>query len=277
MADVKHCEFYLLRYTPNLIEGVSVPVAVVLLEQAPDGFTGVRFARHWARVRQIDPLADIELLQSYEAELQRILESRTPEIINYRGPMSRRDWLLEQMQQSFSGALQLDLPVAINTQSPADEVAELARMFLDKVIHAERAGSGRRIIYNAMRDAFDHAGVWDSMSKNIEVSKYAADDPLKIDCAYTTPDIINLFQAVSLATEVNAAKALAFSYQEFRKPMQHVEGREPNLYAVVEDGLDRNDAGVAFALAALDRYGIDVATTSQMPAIAERARIELNL
>ena len=129
-----------------------------------------------------------------------------------------------------------------------------------------------------MRGAFEQAGVWNFMWKDIEVAKYAGNgDPLKIDCAYRPENVIQMFHAVSLATDVNAAKVLAFSYQNFRDRMALAENADPNLYAVIEDGLDWKNPAVAFALEALDRYGIDVATAAQMPAIAERARVELKL
>ena len=116
------------------------------------------------------------------------------------------------------------------------------------------------------------------MWKDIAVANYAGNgDPLKIDCAYRPENVIQMFHAVSLATDVNAAKVLAFSYQNFRDQMALAENADPNLYAVIEDGLDWKDPAVAFALEALDRYGIDVATVGQMPAIAERARVELRL
>ena len=116
------------------------------------------------------------------------------------------------------------------------------------------------------------------MRKDIAVAQYSPKgDPLKIDCALSAENVIQMFHAVSLATDVNAAKVLAFSYQNFRDQMALAESADPNLYAVIEDGLDWKDPGVAFALEALDRYGIDVATVGQMPAIAERAREELRL
>ena len=85
-----------------------------------------------------------------------------------------------------------------------------------------------------------------------------------------------MFHAVSLATGVDSAKVLAFSYPELRDGLAMAESATPNLYAVVEDGLDDKD-GHRVRAGTLDRYGIDIATVSQMPAIAERAREELRL
>ena len=98
MPSYKHCDFFLLRYVPDVVKGEFVNLGVVLLEEGDSGFTDVRFLRDWRRLRGLDPEADIELLESYEAELRRLLQSRAPEVINYRGPMSRRDWLLAQIR-----------------------------------------------------------------------------------------------------------------------------------------------------------------------------------
>ena len=131
MASFKQCDFFLLRYVPDVVKGEFVNIGVVLLEEGDSGFTGVRFTREWRRARCADPDLDVELLESYEAELQRLLQSRQPEIINYRGPMSRREWLLAQMQQSFSGALELAPMNAVLTESPAAELGKLAQAYLE--------------------------------------------------------------------------------------------------------------------------------------------------
>src|SRR6204780_4733513 len=122
MASYKHCEFFLLRYVPDAVKGEFVNVGVVLLEQGDDGFTGVRFTKDWRRVHCLDPDADIDLLESYEAELLSLLQSRLPEIINYRGPMSRRAWLLALMQESFAGTLEMAPMSAVLAESPQAEI-----------------------------------------------------------------------------------------------------------------------------------------------------------
>src|SRR5271166_4577117 len=275
MASLKQCEFFLLRYVPDVVKGEFVNVGVVLLENGDGGFTDVRFTRDWRRVRCLDPEVDIELLESYEAELRRLLQSRLPEVINYRGPMSRREWLLAQMEQSFSGALELAPMNAVLTESPTAELGKLAQAYLESAARGRRVQAGRRVIFNTMRDAFEQVGVWELILKNIEVARYTRKgDPLKIDCGYRVPGagveasgVIHLFHALSLATDVDSAKVLAFSYSDLRE----------GLNAVTEDGLDLQDEGVAFALATLQNSEIAVARVSEMPQIAERARVELRL
>jgi hypothetical protein len=288
MADFKQCDFFLLRYVPDVVKGEFVNVGIVLLENGDGGpstgsgqaFTDVRFTRDWRRVRCLDPDVDIGLMESYEAELRRLLQSRVPEIINYRGPQSRREWLLHLMQESFSGALELAPMSAVLTESPAAELGKLAQAYLEAERRAtQREATGRRAIYNAVRDAFVNAGIWElpQMRKEIAAAQYTPGDPLKIDCGYRANGVVHMFHAVSPATDVNAAKVLAFSYPGLQDGILRGEQATSDMTAVTEDGLDLEDEGVAFALATLQGSEIAVARVSEMPQIAERARAELKV
>jgi len=278
MPDLKHCRFFLLRYVPDVVKGEFVNLGVVLLEEGDNGFTDVRFLRDWRRVRGLDPEADIELLESYEAELRRLLQSRLPEAINYHGPMSRRDWLLAQIRDSFSGALDITPMTAVLTESPQAELGKLAQMYLESERHAQRAQSGRRVIYQAMRAAFEQAGVWSFMQTDIPVAQYTRPgDPLRIDCGYRPNGVLHLFHALSLATDVNSAKVLAYSYSAMREKLHAAEHAMSDLTVITEDVLDPHDEAVAFALATLRENEIATAGAAEMPQIAERARIALKL
>lgn len=278
MADYKRCSFYLLRYQANLVSGEPVNIGIMFLEEGDQGFSGVRFRRDWALVRAHDPDADLELLQSYEEELNRLLSSRTPEVINYKGETSRRDWLLEQMERSFSGALELTPMQAILAESPSAELGKLAHAYLDLPTRGSRAQTGRRLVYQAMRNAFEAAGVWDLMRKDIPVAPYTRKgDPLKIDCGYRPNGVIHLFHALSLATNVDSAKVLAFSYSDMQVGLANAEHAMSDLTVITEDELDSHDEKIAFALATLQDSEIAIARIADMPQIAERARRELRL
>ena len=73
-----------------------------------------------------------------------------------------------------------------------------------------------------MRDAFEKTCVWQlpEMRKYISVAQYTrkGEHPLKIDCGYRPEWGLHLFHAVSLATDVNSAEVLAFSYTECVEP-----------------------------------------------------------
>ena len=278
MAELKQCEVYLLRYVPDAVKDEFVNLGVVLLEsgECDELFTDVRFTRDWRRVRCLDPEADVELLESFEEEIRRMLQSRAAEVINYRGPMSRRDWLLRLLEDGLSGALQITAAKAVLTENPVAELGKLAQMYLESARHERRAQSGRRVIYAAMREAFEHEGVWALGRRDIALATYGAKgDPLKIDFGYRPNGVIRMFQAVSLETDVDAAKVLAFSYPALREGLRRAENAGSELTAVIEDGLNRGDEAIGFALATLAASEIRVAAVSEMPAYAERARAEM--
>ncbi len=278
MAEYKQCEFYLLRYVPDAVKDEFVNLGVVLLETG-DGdaaFTDVRFTRDWRRVRCLDPEVDVELLESFEGELRRMLQSRAAEVINYRGPMSRRDWLLRLLEDGLSNTLQITPAKAVLAENPSIELGKLAQMYLESSRHERRAQSGRRVIYAAMREAFEGAGVWALGRRDIALANYGSKgDPLKIDFGYRPNGVIKMFQAVSLETDVDAAKVLAFSYPALREGLRRAENAGSELTAVVEDGLNRGDESIGFALATLAASEIRVAVVSEMAGIAERARVEM--
>jgi hypothetical protein len=278
MADLKHCDFFLLRYVPDVVKGEPVNIGVVLLEDGEEGFTDVRFTRDWRRVRCADPDVDIELLESYESELRRLLQSRLPEVINYRGPMSRREWLLVQMEESCSGTLDVTPMSAVLTESPSAELGILAQAYLASAARGRRVQPGRRIVYNAMRSAFEAVGVWQFMRQDIRVARYTRPgDPLKIDCGYQPNGVVHLYHALSLATNVDSAKVLAFSFSEMVDGFMREERAMCDLTVITEDGLDLENEQIAFAHAALEASEIAVARVAEMPLIAERARVELKL
>ena len=280
MAEYRQCEFYLLRYVPDAVKDEFVNLGVVLLERGEgDGvFTDVRFTRDWRRLRCLDPEADVELLESLEGEMRRMLQSRAAEAINYRGPMTRREWLLGLLEEGLSNTLQITPAKAVLTESPEQELGELARTYLESEARGRRAQGGRRVIYRAMREAFESAGVWSVGRQDIALANYGAKgDPLKIDFGYRPNGVIRMFQAVSLETDVDAAKVLAFSYPALREGLRRAEDAASELTAVVEDELNREDDAIGFALATLAANEIRVAAVSEMPAYAERARGEMKL
>ncbi len=80
------------------------------------------------------------------------------------------------------------------------------------------------------------------MRQDIAVAPYTKPgDPLKIDCGYRPNGVIHLFHALSLATDVNSAKVLAFSYSDMRDGLSNAEHAMSDLTVVTEDQLDASD------------------------------------
>ena len=287
MASLRKCEFYVLRYLPDVVKGEFVNVGVVLLEnsEGESAFSDMRLTRDWRRAQCFDPDIDIGLLQAFEDDLRNRLQSRVPEIINYKGPMSRREWLLDQIETGWAGTLQMAPVMGVLTESPEAEIGLLAKAYLESPARAKqvRVARGRVAIYTAMRGAFEDVGVWALMQKDIAAAEFTRPgDPFKVDFGYQPNGVLHLFQALSLAeqagtAQVNAAKALAFSYEAMQEGIVKKRHVESDLTAVVEDGLDVNDASVGFALWTLASGDIQVARVAEMPMIAERVRVEMGL
>jgi hypothetical protein len=270
MADLKQCEFFLLRYVPDAVKDEFVNIGVVLVEPRANGagFAEVKFTRDWQRVKCLDPAADVEMLVGLEDDLRARLKE------------GLREDFLRSVEESFSNLLQLSPAKACLTESPAEELGRLAEMYLERVRRpvGKAAAAGRQVIAQRMREAFEQAGVWKLMRKRIAVAQYThPGDPLKIDCGYRPNGEVKLFHAVSLASDADAAKVLAFTYPQIREGIARLEQAKTLLTAIVEDDLDRTDELIAFALDTLARNQIAVAAQGELPRLAEVARRELRV
>lgn len=266
MAELKQCEFFLLRYVPDAVKGEFVNIGVVLL--GPAGVE-TRFSTDWSRVRCMDPDADLEMLQAVESELRAELSDAVS-----------REGVLKKLHDSFSTSIQLSPLTGCLTESAQAEADLLARQYLEtsavRRVRAERGAGARLKIAAQMRKSFEDAGVWGLMMKKIAAEEYSATgDPLKIDCGYKPNGTVRMFHAVSLKAGADAAKTLAYSYPQIQEGMLRKLSVKTELTAVVEDGLDRGEAEAAFAITAMERSQIIVAAVRDLPQIAERARLEL--
>ncbi len=267
MADLKKLEFALLRYVPDAVKDEFVNVGVLITDG--NGRTEVRFTRDWRRVRCLDPGADIEMLQALELELRRKLEKGAPD----------RERLLKFVNESFSNTLQLSPTKSCLAESAAQEADRLVEMYLETHrIAGRREPSNRQAIFGRMRDAFEQAGVWKLMHRQIAVAEFThKGDPLKIDCGYRPNGVLKMFHAVSLATDVDSAKVLAFTYPQVREGIARTRSLDASLTAIVEDDLAPDDDAIAFAMETLSRGQIAVVPAAELALLAEVARKEMKL
>lgn len=268
MDSPKQCDFLLMRYVPDPFKNEFVNIGVLLLGR-DDDFSGVRFTRDWARVRCVDPQADVDILDALETDIRGQLQG-TPE---------SRKQIVYRLQDTLSTGLQISEPSALLSETPKKDLEHLARTYLERARpkREPRLGARQRIVAR-MQEAFEAAGVWDALNKKIKASKYThPGDPLRIDCGYRPNGVVRLFHGLSLATEADSAKVLAFSYAALSEGIARVEHAKTDLTAIVEDELDREDQSIQFAVETLERNSIRVAGISQLPALAERARVELRM
>jgi hypothetical protein len=129
-----------------------------------------------------------------------------------------------------------------------------------------------------MRTAFERAGAWRLMRKRIVAAQYTqAGDLLKLDCGYRNGRV-RLFQAVSLESDVEGAKGLAYSANALREGIARVEGAELELTAIVEKvSMVSEEEQYRFGVSVMEREAIRVLTVADLDRVAETAKRELHL
>jgi uncharacterized protein (UPF0335 family) len=258
---------------PDVVKGEFANIGVVLRESGREESATVRFTRDWSRVRCLDPGADVELLESLEAEIAERLRVGVEERVNAKP-------VLATLEDSLSNSLQLTEMRGTLAESLPAEMEQLLRMYVEplKAPAVRRKVSGRGAIAGRMREEFERAGVWGLMRKRIAASQYTRPgDPLKIDCGYRNGRV-RMFQAVSLENDAEAAKGLAYSAEGLREGVSRVEEIEMELTAIVEPVASVADAEMyGFGVNAMERAAIRVLTVSDLGRVAETARRELRV
>ncbi|WP_263382783.1 DUF3037 domain-containing protein [Granulicella arctica] len=287
MKERLPCEFFLIRYVPDVVKGEFANIGVLLREAMPSsaGPTAplIRFTRDWSRVRCIDASADIPLLEALEAEIAERLEMVA------RGTNPDTKPILQVLEDTLANSLQITEARACLAESLPAELEQLMRMYVEplKVVadKSSRLRTGRAAITGAMRTEFERAGVWALMRKRIAASMYtAAGDPMKLDCGYRPNGVIRIFHAVSLEGDVEAAKVLAFTAPQLRDGVARVEQAKLEMTAIVEPirllaGEPEDEASEAyrFGVETMERQAIRVMTVNDLARIAETARVELRV
>jgi hypothetical protein len=148
----------------------------------------------------------------------------------------------------------------------------------------ESRRTGRAGLQARMRTEFERAGVWELMQRRISAARYTrAGDPLRIDCGYRPNGVVRMFQAVSLAGDVEGAKVLAFSSADLTEGVARVERATLELTAIIEplrdavEDVDEEQASYRFGVETMERARIRVLTTSDLERVAETARRELRV
>jgi hypothetical protein len=283
------CEFFLVRYVPDVVKGEFVNIGVLLREATADPdvrpAVQVRFTRDWSRVRCMDAGADVGLLEDLEQEIALRLRSG----INLHEPKG----VLDVLQDSLSNSVQMTGGRAALAENMTTEMEQLMRMYVEPMqtprVQA-KAGktSGRTGIQASMRTEFERAGVWAMMNKRLAAERYTRKgDPLRIDCGYRkdakSGGAIRMFQAVSLEGDVEMAKVLAYTAPQMSAGVAQVEGASLELTAVVEplrmisEGDDEAQERYRFGVETMEQREIRVVTLNDLARVAVTARHELGL
>ena len=280
MAQRRRCEFQLIRYVPDPVRNEFVNIGV-LLRAAEGGQSMVRFTRDWGRVRCLDPDADTQMLEALEIEVGQRLASQPAD---HPGPITA------VLEDSLSNGLQITESKAYLAETFLAGLEDLIGLYVDspRRERSQRRG-GRAALLAAMRRHFEEAGVWNLMRKQIAAAPYTKPgDPLRIDCGYRSNGDLQMFQAISLETDADDAKGLAFSAPGLIEGVARVEQAKLKLTAIVEplrkgesESENLSEERIAqyqFAVKIMEEgERIRVMTSSFLPGIAETARQELHV
>ena len=284
MRERVECEFFLIRYVPDVVKGEFINIGVLLREAGgalgvdAAGAAVVRFTRDWSRVRCLDADADIGLLEGLEGEIGARLRMAGTDAPGIKPVM-------EILQDTLANSVQMTEVKACLAESLPAELEQLMKMYVEPLkVKTERKRTGRAALAGAMRTEFERAGVWGLMRKRIAASLYTrAGDPMRIDCGYRPNGVIRMFQAVSLEGDVEAAKGLAYSAPQLMEGVQRVEAARLELTAIVEplrtvsNTEDEAMERYRFGVEAMERQEIRVVTMSDLARVAETARVELRV
>jgi hypothetical protein len=282
------CEFFLVRYVPDVVKGEFVNIGVLLREAEQEKPAQVRFTRDWSRVRSIDASADVALLEDLEQEIALRLRNGST--------ATEPKTLLTTFQDSLSNSVQITEPHASLAENLTTEMEQLMRMYVEPLAQSRsqsrseprgRRTTGRTAIHAAMRTEFERAQVWGLMSKRLAAERYTRKgDPLRLDCGYRHTiggDTIRLFHAVSLEGDIEMAKSLAFSAAALRDGVARVENAALELTAVVEplrlvaeEETEANER-YRFGVETMEQRAIRVVTMADLARVAATARHELGL
>lgn len=252
-------------------------IGVLLREAGQSEQTVVRFTQDWARVRCVDPDLDVAMLEGLESELRGKLSEQG----------AQAQAMMRVLEDSFSNAIQITEAKAYLAESMISGIEELMRLYVEpRKRQAATRKSGRQAIHAKMRSQFERVGVWDFMRKRIAISGYTKPgDPLRIDCGYRPNGVVRMFHAVSLDSDTEWPKVLAFSAAAIREGVARVENAKLELTAVVEPiaavTTDREDADrvaqYRFSVETMEAEDIRVLTTNDLPRMAETAQRELRV
>jgi hypothetical protein len=191
------------------------------------------------------------------------------------------------LSESIPDEIELLPPNPILTDDFDAEIAAQSDQLFRSFEHTElaeqerkRGHYGRIYLQKQMRSAFDDFGVWERLEKKFAINKFMLkDDSYTVDCAYLDQrtGTLRMFDAVSLVTTLDSARILSLSWSKIKNGIQEEQRRNSELFAVVEDGINRDQGRAKDAWNWMEDAGIRVSPVSAMPALAADARLALRL
>lgn len=222
------CQFYLLRYVPNIVRGEFINIGVLLHDPAEKRLYPPRLLENFRRVRRIHPWADLGVLAVLQQQIERETAEEESDVPRY----------LERLGQS-SNALEITEPKAVLTTDPEAELDRLFDTYVHEPRYPTRLGAAversRAWIRSQLNDAFRRAGLWHRLERQVPVAEFThPGDRFKFDFGYRRNGHRGFVQALSLEREVDRAKVLAYTMERIVTRLK-AEKKTVSCTAVVEE------------------------------------------
>ena len=203
-------------------------------------------------------------------------------------PPGHRRPILGLLEDSLSNGIQITETKAYLAETFLAGLEDLMRLYVETPPRPRtQRRSSRSALHAAMRTRFEEAGVWTLMRKQIAAANYTKPgDPLRIDCGYRPNGVVRMFQAISLESDADDAKLLAFSALSLIDGVKRVEKADLQLTAIVEpirqseqdeEPGEERILQYRFGVEIMEEHTIRVMTSTDLPRIAETARRELRV
>lgn len=276
MPDTERtCQYFLLRYTPNIVRGEFINLGVFLYDPTARRLEA-RLLSDFRRLRRLHPWADLALL----AQLNEQFEQES------LGAEADLDAYLERLQ-NYSNLLECSLPKAVLTTNFDAELDRLFDTYVREPRYPTRLAAtieGTRAWVRArLNGVLRTTGLLGHprLKRRVSVAAYTQPgDPFRFDFGYRTNATRGFLHTLALARELDAAKVLAYTAERVRTRLE-AEKLRAEFTAVVEalpaEVPTEGETSAAAALSAriLAEQQIALVPVAQLDAFAARLRRSL--
>jgi hypothetical protein len=206
-AGERACQFYLLRYVPNIVRGEFVNLGVLLYDPADQRLYAPRLLDNFRRIRRLHPWADLEVLAALERQIEEAAPAQPEELPAY----------LERLQQ-FSNLLEFTEPKAVLTTDPVAELDRLYDTYVAEPRYPTRLAAAversRAWIRAQLNSALRGAGLWEKLERGVRVEEFThRGDRFRFDFGYRHNGQRGFLHSLALEREVDRAKVLAYTME----------------------------------------------------------------
>ncbi|MFQ5664334.1 MAG: DUF3037 domain-containing protein [Terriglobia bacterium] len=260
------CEFYLLRYVPNIVRGEFVNIGVLLYDSGENRLFPPRLLENFRRVRRLHPWADLGLLAALEKQIEADAATPAGNLPGY----------LERLQQ-FSNVLEFTAPKAVLTADPEAELDRLYDTYVAEPRYPTRLGAAversRAWVRSQLNTALRRAGLWEELDRGVRVEQFThRGDRFKFDFGYRRNGNLGFLHALALEREVDRAKVLAYTMERISTRLG-VEQRAARCTAIVEAPPENETAELSARI--LAEQSIAVVPVAELAEFTLRLRQEL--